>query len=179
MAVSNVTIARPYAEAGFALARDRQAVAAWADMLAFAAAVVDDPRIAALIGNPQVTKERLGEMLLDIGGDRIPAEGRNFLLLLVENGRLEVLPEIRDLFDELRREHEGVLEVEVTSAYPMDEGQLAQLRRKLEAKYGRKVQATVGVDPELIGGVRVKVGDEVLDASVRGKLQGMATALAR
>jgi F-type H+-transporting ATPase subunit delta len=117
--------------------------------------------------------------VLGVCGDKLSTDGGNFLLLLVENGRLGVLPEIRDLFEELRREHEGVLEVEVTSAFPMDEAQLAQLRQKLQAKYGRQVQASVSVEPELIGGVRVKIGDEVLDASVRGKLQGMASALAR
>lgn len=179
MAVSNVTIARPYAEAAFRLARDKHAVAAWSEMLALAASVAADPRIASLTGNPQVSREQLGKIVLGVCGDKVSADGRNFLLLLVENGRLGVLPEIRELFEDLRREHEGVLEVEVTSAYPMDDSQLAQLRQKLQAKYGRQVQASVSVDPELIGGVRVKIGDEVLDASVRGKLQGMASALAR
>lgn len=173
------TIARPYAEAVFKLARDANALPAWSDMLALAAAVAAEPRIKDLAGNPLVTRRQLADIFLGIGGERLTGEVRNFIQVLVENDRLTLLPEIRDMFEELRRQHEGVLEVAVESAFPLDEAQRAELVRRLQAKYGRAVSATVTVAPELIGGVRVHVGDQVLDASVRARLDAMQASLAR
>ncbi|PZP64553.1 MAG: F0F1 ATP synthase subunit delta [Azospira oryzae] len=173
-----ITIARPYAEAVFKLASEERTLAQWSEMLALACAVAENPRVLALVGNPLVTRKQLGELFLGICGERLSGGARNFILVLIENGRLGLLPQIRELFEELRRQHEGVLEVEIESAYELDEAQRAALVQKLRAKYGREVSARVKVVPELIGGVRIHVGDEVMDASVRGKLDAMAAALA-
>jgi F-type H+-transporting ATPase subunit delta len=99
--------------------------------------------------------------------------------VLVANGRLQLVGEIRAMFDELKREHEGVLEATVVSALPVTDEQVKPLLAALEKKFGRKVTAQVEVDPELIGGARIVVGDKVIDATVRGRLDAMAAALAR
>jgi F-type H+-transporting ATPase subunit delta len=171
------TIARPYAEAVYRLARGNNTLPAWSEMLQLAAAIAADESIRAIIGNPKVPARRLGELLLQIGGDKFDEEGRNFLLLLAENGRIEILPEISELFDQLKTQYEGVLGAEIISAFPMSDEQLKKLVADLETRFKRKIEATVSIDPELIGGVKVEIGDEVLDASVRGKLEAMAIAL--
>lgn len=171
------TIARPYAEAVFKLAKAKDDLAAWSNMLQFAATIAVDERLRALVGNPKISARRLGEMFLDICSEKLNEEGRNFILLLAENGRLQILPEISELFEQLKADHEGVLDAKITSAFEMSDAQLAELVADLEVKFKRKIEATVSVDPELIGGVKVEIGDEVLDASVRGKLEAMAVAL--
>ncbi|MCH6585039.1 MAG: ATP synthase F1 subunit delta [Proteobacteria bacterium] len=100
-----------------------------------------------------------------------------FILLLVENKRVEVLPQVSDLFEQLKAQHEGVLEAKVSSAFAMTNLQLKDLVVGLESKFKRKIEAKVNVNPELIGGVKVEIGDEVFDASVRGKLEAMSVAL--
>jgi F-type H+-transporting ATPase subunit delta len=171
------TIARPYAEAVFGLAKANESLPAWSDMLQLAATIAADPQIRALIGNPKVPARRLGELILDIGANRFNDAGRNFILLLAENGRVEVLSQVSELFEQLKTEHEGVLDAKIASAFAMSDEQLKSLVADLEAKFKHKIEARVSIDPELIGGVKVEIGDEVLDASVRGKLEAMAVAL--
>lgn len=174
-----VTIARPYAEAAFKLALEGGRLAQWADMIALLEGVVRDEQVAARIGDPNIDEHALEAALLGALGDRLDGQGRNLVQVLVANGRLELVPQIRALFDELKREHEGVLEATVISALPVTDDQVKQLVAALEAKFGRKVTAQVAVDPELIGGARIVVGDKVIDATVRGRLDAMAAALAR
>lgn len=171
------TIARPYAEAVFRLAKAKDELSAWSGKLQLAAAVAADDRIRTLIGNPKVPARRLGELVLDICGSNLDDEGRNFILLLAENGRIEILPEVSELFEQFKAHHEGVLDAKIVSAFEMSDAQLRDLVTNLEAKFKRKIEAHVTIDPELIGGVKVEIGDEVLDASVRGKLEAMAVAL--
>jgi len=111
--------------------------------------------------------------------DKLGTEAGNFIKLLIENGRISVLPEVVTQFEALKASAGGVLDATVTSAFSMSETQLAELSARLESRFKRKINASVTVDPALIGGVIVAVGDEVYDASVRGKLQGMAYALSR
>ncbi len=171
------TVARPYAEAVFKLARAGNTLPAWSDMLRLTATVAGDERIRTLIGNPKIPARRLGELLLSICNGKLNSEGRNFILLLVENHRVEILPQVSELFEQLKAQHEGVLEANIASAFAMSDVQLKDLVLNLEAKFKRKIEAKVSVNPELIGGVKVEIGDEVLDASVRGKLEAMAIAL--
>jgi F-type H+-transporting ATPase subunit delta len=171
------TIARPYAEAVFKLAKTSGSLPVWSEMLQLLAAIAMDEQIKVLIGNPKVPPKRLGELLLGICGDKLTDEGRNFVLLLAENGRIEVLPEVSEMFEQLKTRHDGVLDAKVTSAFAMSDAQLKDLVTDLEARFKRKIEAKVSIDPELIGGVKVEVGDEVLDASVRAKLEAMAVAL--
>ena len=171
------TIARPYAEAVFKLAKNQNDLARWADTLQLAATVAADENIRSLIGNPKVSSRKLGELFLGICGDRLNEEGRNFILLLAENGRLEILPEVNELYEQLKTRYEGVLDAKVISAFAMSDAQLRDLVADLEIRFKRKIEVEVSVDPDLIGGVIVEIGDEVLDASVRGKLEAMAVAL--
>lgn len=172
-----VTIARPYAEAVFELAKQQKSLPQWSEMLAFAAAVASSPDVRALDGNPRITSRQLSDLLIGIGGDRLNGEARNLIQVLVQNRRLSVLPEIRELFERMKEEHEGQVEALITSALPLSDEQTRRLCDKLAAKYGRKVMARVAVDPALIGGVKVQVGDEVIDGSLRGRVEAMAHML--
>lgn len=171
-----ITIARPYAEAAFELAREREQLDAWQEALVRLAAVAEDPEVKPLVGNPRVDAEQLAQLFIDVGGELDPAQ-QNFVRTLVANERVELLPEIHALFERLKNRHEGVRRAHVASAFPLDDAALAQLMTQLEPRFKCKLDPTLSVDPELIGGVKVTVGDEVIDASVRGKLDAMATAL--
>jgi F-type H+-transporting ATPase subunit delta len=173
-----VTVARPYAEAAFKLAQETGNLAAWSDMLELIEAVVRDPAIASRINDPSVDPQALEGAILGTVGDRVHGHARNLIQVLVQNGRLDLITHIRALYDARRREHEGVLEARIISAMRLSDEQVRQLVETLERKYERKVTAEVEVDPELIGGARIVVGDKVIDATVRGRLDAMAAALA-
>lgn len=174
-----VTVARPYAEAVFRLAKEKGTLAEWSAMLNFLTAVVEDPAMQSCIGDPSVTSVQMEGLIAAIAGSKLDDMGTNFVRELLHNGRLSVLPQISELFEALKAEEGGVLEARVTSAYPMTKAQLADLVKKLEGKFKKKVEASAEVDSDLIGGVKIEVGDDVIDASVRGKLQAMAFALTR
>lgn len=171
-----LTIARPYAEAAFKLAREEAAMPSWSDALARLAAVVASPAAQDLIGNPRFTDNQVAALVADVAGT-LTTEQRNFVELLASNERLSVLAEICEHFEGLRNAHEGILDARVSSAYPLSDAQVAEVVATLEAKYARKVKVSVAVDPDLIGGISIRIGDEVLDTSVRGKLAQLADAL--
>lgn len=172
-----VTIARPYAEAAFRVAEESGNYAGWSEMLELIEAVVRDPNIASRIGDPGVDAQSLESTILGILGARVDGQGRNLVQMLIHNSRLDVVPQLRALYEERRREQEGVVEAKIVSAMPMSDEQVRQLLATLEKKFGRKVTAQVDVDRELIGGARIVVGDKVIDATVRGRLDAMAAAL--
>lgn len=172
-----MTVARPYAEAVFRSAIANNTLSIWSDMLKVLAKVSENERVKRLVNDPVIATKKMEEMLLGVLDDAVNDEGRNLILLLVENNRIGVLPQISTLFEQLKANHEGVLEARITSAFSMDDLQKNNLVANLEQKFKRKIEAKVSVDPELIGGVKVEIGDEVLDTSVRGKLEKMAVAL--
>lgn len=174
-----ITIARPYAEAVFKLAKEQNTLAQWAKMLALLETVVTNPRAIAYISNPNFSAEQIESLLLGICGKKLDGMGRNFVQVLTRNDRLTLLPEIRELFEALKAEQEGVLEVKINSAFPLSKRQEGELVRRLKSRYQRKVVTQLDVEPELIGGVIIAVGDHVLDATVRGRLEAMRTALTR
>jgi F-type H+-transporting ATPase subunit delta len=171
------TIARPYAKAAFEEARDRGRLGPWSQTLRTAAAVVGDSRVESLLGNPHVTPAQLAGLVGEIAGPQLDEEGRNFLRTLADNHRLAVLPEIAALFDELKAEAEGVIDVTVTSAAPLDEAQRGQLAEALERRLRRSVRLQCATDPALIGGAVLRAGDLVIDGSLRGKLERIAYTL--
>jgi F-type H+-transporting ATPase subunit delta len=173
------TIARPYAEAVFRLAKQRNALPAWSDALNLIATVYQDPQMQAAMANPKVTSADIERLLLAICGERIDGVARNLIQLLVHNSRLSVLVEIRELFEQLKLEDEGRLDAKISSAFPMEDAQRNQVVNLLSSRFKRKINATVTVDPDLIGGIKVEVGDKVWDASVRGRLQTMAATLTK
>ncbi|MEY3632161.1 MAG: hypothetical protein RI937_359 [Pseudomonadota bacterium] len=170
------TIARPYAEAAFGLAKAENAFGAWSEALSAMAAVVAAPEMKALIGNPALAPARLAELIAS-AAPGLSKSQKDLLSVLAENERLAALTEISAMYETLRNEAERVLAAEVTSAYPMSDAQVAEITGLLEKKHGKKVKVSVSVDPELIGGVSIAIGDEVMDASVRGKLARMQSAL--
>jgi len=172
------TVARPYAEAAFRIGLEGRNLAQWSGMLELVDAVVGDEQFSKYIGDPNTHEGALEALILGALGERLDGKGRNFVQVLVQNRRLELAPHILSLFEDLRREHEGTVEAKVVSALPITDDQLKPLVAALEAKYGKKVSAQVEVDPELIGGARIVIGDKVIDATVRGRLDAMATALA-
>ena len=177
----NVTLARPYAEAAFQLATGSNALSAWSAALTRLAAITANPEMEVCISNPLLAPEQLTRLCLDVAGAgenaALSVQQQDFVRVLVDNDRLTVLPEIALLFEDLKAGHEGVKHADISSAFALDGTTLKNLVADLERRFSCKVEASVTLDPELIGGVRIAVGDEVIDASVRGKLAAMATAL--
>ncbi len=171
------TIARPYAKAAFEEARDRGRLGPWSQALRTAAAVISDPRVETLLGNPRVTPQELASLVTGITGSQLDEAGRNFVRVLAENRRLAVLPQISALFDESKAEEEGVVDVTVTSAAPLEESQRGKLAAALEHRLKRTVRLQCETDPALIGGAVLRAGDMVIDGSLRGKLERIAYAL--
>lgn len=173
----NVTVARPYAEAAFQLARDENVLAGWAEAIERMVAIAVNPDMSACIDNPRLLAKDVEQLFLGVAGDGLTASQQNFVRVLIDNDRLGVLPEIRDLFLKLKNDFEGSKKALIASAFPIEAATQQQLVTDLERRFACKIQASVTLDPELIGGVRITVGDQVIDASVRGKLAQMATAL--
>ena len=173
------TIARPYAEAVFRLAKQGDTLQAWSDALNLITTIHRDPQMQAAMANPKVTSADIERLLLAICGERIDGVARNLIQLLVHNRRLSVVAEIGALFEQLKLQDEGKLDAKISSAFPMDDAQRNQVVDLLASRFKRKINATVTVDPDLIGGIKVEVGDKVWDASVRGRLQSMAVTLTK
>jgi F-type H+-transporting ATPase subunit delta len=177
MAAELATIARPYAEAAFGLARDEQALPVWSEMLRFASTIVSDPRVAKALDNPRLDTAAKESLLLSIGGDRFNAQARNFIHVLVEADRVSLLPQIAEMFETLKNDAESTAMATIETAMELPDTQVAELKAALEKRFGRKIETTVVVNPDLIGGARITVGDAVLDGSVQAKLAAMHTQL--
>jgi len=171
------TIARPYAEAVFKLADAQGKLAAWSGVLANIAAVAADERIRAAVGDPTLSAPKIAGLFISVLSGKLSGDAENLVRVLAENGRLDVLAEIRTQYEALRNEREGVVEAEVYTAFDLEDAQLADLVARLEKKTGRKVKASVRVDKDLIAGVKVVLGDKVIDGSARAQLGALENAL--
>jgi F-type H+-transporting ATPase subunit delta len=172
-----LTIARPYARAAFEEARVRQSLVPWSQALQTGAQVVKDPRVETLLGNPRVTPQELAQLVTGIAGPKLGEEGANFVRTLADNRRLAYLPEISELFDTFKDAAEGVADVTVTSAAPLDEGQRQKITAALERRLKRQVRLHCETDPQLIGGAVLRSGDLVIDGSLRTRLERIAYQL--
>ncbi len=169
------TIARPYAEALFkAAASDLDGAAGWLDSLA---AIAGNPQLLQFAEDPKVTAAQVFDVVAGVAGSSLPAQAQNFLRTGIDNGRLAALPEMAAQFRALVNARRGTSDAVIQSAFPIDAAALADVVASLEKRFGRKLHAKVEVDPSLIGGIRVVVGDEVLDTSVRARLEQMKVAL--
>jgi F-type H+-transporting ATPase subunit delta len=169
------TIARPYAEALFkACAADLDGTAGWLDQLA---AVAGNPQLLQFSANPKVPPEQVFELIAGVSKQPLPEAGKNFLRTVIDNGRLATLPEVALQFRALRNARSGAADAVVYSAFPIDDAALAEVGAALERRFGRQLTTRVELDPSLIGGIRAVVGDEVLDTSVKARLEQMKAAL--
>jgi F-type H+-transporting ATPase subunit delta len=170
------TIARPYAEALFRVAKSSK-MDEWSNLVSEMAQVGAHPDVKALAGNPNISDRQVVDTLLALLKSKISKEAKNLIEVLVENDRVSLLPEIGVQFQALKNADQGTANAEIYSAFAMSDAQVADLAAVLRKKFGRKLKPTVTVDDSLIGGVRVVVGDEVYDTSIRAKLQQMHAAL--
>ena len=173
------TVARPYAEATFQTALQRNMLAPVGEGLALVAAIAADEQMRSILTDPKVNAQQKKELFNAIAGDRSEPTVRSLLAVLVDNRRETLIGEIAKQFDELKHEHERVLRAHITSAQPLSDAQRQEIVGALERRYGKKIEAEVDVDPELLGGARVQIGDQVIHASVRDALGQMAAALSR
>jgi len=173
------TVARPYAEAAFEAALDRKSLGSTAESLQLLAAIARNEQMRFVLSDPRVSAAKKKELFADVTGGKLDDVTRNLLGVLVDNHRELLLGEIEEQFEALKRDHERVVKARITSAQPLSDQQRADIVGALEKRYGKKVEAEVDVDPQLLGGARVQVGDQVIHASVRDALAQMAAALAR
>jgi F-type H+-transporting ATPase subunit delta len=171
------TLARPYAEAVFRLAQGDGDLAGWSGRLAALSTIAADPQMVRLIADPAVDAAQAAALIVEVAGAGLGERATNFVQVLAENDRLALLPEIAARFEALRAEAEGTLEATITSAQPLTPPQVDELVGALKAKFQRAVTARVAVDPDLIGGAVIAIGDQVMDGSVKGRLERMAFAL--
>ena len=171
------TIARPYARAAFAEARAEKRLGPWLDALNVGTTVVQDARVQNLLGDPHVTPAQLAQLVIDIAGATLEQHGKNFVQTLAENRRLGYLPEIATIFGELKDAEEGIVDVTVTSAAPLDQQQQLTLSEALARKLKRQVRLHCEIDKTLIGGAVLRAGDLVIDGSLRTRLDRIATEL--
>lgn len=177
MAIDNQTIARPYAKAAFQYAEAQNALAHWSQSLAVAALITEDAQMASLLNNPLLDPEQILDVYFDIAKESFSQHEKNFLSLLAQNKRLQVLPEILLIFNTLRAEKERTVDVEVLSVTPLSEPQMQRLSVSLKDRLQRDVSLHCVVDEQLIGGAIIRAGDFVIDGSVRGKLNRMSSEI--
>jgi F-type H+-transporting ATPase subunit delta len=170
-----LTLARPYARAAFAIAREAGAAAQWFDAFGFAARVAADPRVQSLLGHPQLGR---GDAVMLLSPEGASEAFGNFLSVLAENRRLALLPEIAGLFEELRAEAERIVKAKVTSATTLPATELDSIKAALKRRFGRDVEIETAVDESLIGGAVIDAGDVVIDGSLKSKLARLQSALA-
>ncbi len=171
----NLTLARPYARAAFALARDAGRTEPWSQALAFAARVAADPQVSALLGHPLLSAADAAGLVAIDGADEAV---QRFLALLADNRRLALLPEIAGLYEELRADADRVVKAKVTSASDLPAAELESIKAALVKRFGRQVEVETAVDASLIGGAVIDAGDVVIDGSLKGKLARLQNALA-
>ncbi len=171
------TVARPYAAAAWKHAEDQGEQVLWSEMLEFMASVVSDDAMSAIVSDPRVDTDTLSALMLQVCGDRINDIAGAFVRLLVENGKLSLMPEVNDVYKELRVESGGAIHASLTAAYPVntefEQAIAAAMRRRLY----REVTFTTKIDKALLGGVIIRIGDMVIDASVRGQVEALAADL--
>lgn len=176
--MANGILARPYARATFTLAREAGDLAGWSERLALLAAVAGDARVAERLRAPRLTRAERGRLILDICGEHLDEGARNLVRLLAENGRLPLLAEIAAQFEALRAQAEGRLDAHVTSARELTQSQQDAIAESLRRRLEREIRLHCEVDESLIGGAVIRAGDLVIDGSLKGRLQRLASRLA-
>lgn len=173
----SITIARPYAKAAFQAAKDSQTLTEWSEMLGYISAVAVDENMESVLDNPALTSEQKAQFFIDVCGEKLTSEVKNFIFVLSENNRLGLVSDIAELFEIYRAQLERSLDVSIESAFELSDVQSEKLAQALSKKLDRKVVIASTVNQELIGGVIIRANDLVIDASVRGKIAKLAEAI--
>ena len=168
------TIARPYAEAAFALARDGGALPKWAETMGLLAAVVVDPKVTGAVDNPKLSPAQKQSLFTTVLGDKLDAGTTQFVKVLLEADRVKLLPQINEHFQALKRDNDNVARATIVSAFPLTDQQRDELKGALAKRFGRQIETVEEVDAGLLGGARIIVGDQVIDRSVVGQLNKMS-----
>jgi len=171
------TLARPYAKAAFEFAQTADNLSAWSEMLSFCALAITDENLSEYLDNPGLTREQVADVMLQVAEGKLDEHGQNFVRLLSDNKRLDLLPAIARLFEENKAKYEKTVDVDITSAVEMSESQLNKVSERLSDQLGRKVNINSETDASLIGGMLIRAGDMVIDASVKGKLNELSDTL--
>ncbi len=172
-----LTIARPYALAAFEFAQERNELGMWSDALNLLGVIIADQEMRRVVRDPRVPEDTLIGLINEIGGAHFTPFVQNFVKMLVTVERIDIAPEIAQLFGQHRAKAEGSLAIEVTAAYPLDDAEQNKIAQAIKADTGREIEVNCLVDPDLIGGAVVRAGDTVVDLSVRGRLQSLAADL--
>lgn len=173
------TLARPYANAVFDVAKSDGELDRWSRMLALLGAAAENETVQILLSTPEVEEAQKAHRLAEICGPELNDRGRRFVQVLAGNKRLPLLPEIQAQFEALRAEEQATLDVTVTSAYPLSEQELERLKSALSSRFDREVSMVSDVDASLIGGAIIRAGDTVIDGSLKGKLDKLAETIQR
>ena len=175
---NRTTLARPYARAAYAAANNLGQVAEWSQALQVAAAASENDVVQSMIGNPRFTSQAVVDRLMEIGGTYFSDSFGHLLSALAHYDRLALLPDIYEQFEDHRREAQAVVYVHITSAEPVSDEQSQALSDRLKKRFGRAIELDVDVDSALIGGAIIRAGDEVIDGSVRGRLERLGREIA-
>lgn len=174
---NNTTVARPYAQAVFEHAEQAGDMDKWSALLKRLSLIVQDKQMRQLIGNPKVSDDQLLDILKYLMGGKLNKEGNNFIRILIQADRLVYVPFISDLFEKLRDEAEGRIEIKVHTAFGLDKKQESKISEAMGKRLGKKVTVSSVVDESLIGGIVIRAGDSVIDASLRGRLLALKNSL--
>ncbi len=175
--LEKTTIARPYAQAVFELAQESGTVAEWSSTLDLLKRIVADPQMRVLFNNPKVSDQQLQDLVIGIAGEALSAHARNFVKILVAASRLQYAKQVAELFEGMRAEAEGTVDVEVSAAYELDQAQQDTIAKGISERLGKKVSISANIDESLIGGAIIRAGDSVIDASIRGRLTKLGNDL--
>lgn len=173
------TLARPYAEAVFQMAKAKNQLQPWSEQLHLLGGIGANQDVISLASNPEIDRQDIADLVIGSAGKKLNKDGANLVHLLLENGRLTLLPEISELFDIYKAEHEGSIEAEVISAYELAKDQIKNISDALKKKLGREVKIVSHIDKSLVGGVVIRAGDLVIDGSVTGYLQELSSQINR
>jgi F-type H+-transporting ATPase subunit delta len=173
----NITIARPYARAVFEQAREEGNLEQWSDLLGILRSIVQDPQMRMILSSPKVSHEQLLDLVSGIAGGRLTQSGTNFIKVLIRANRLRYVSYILELFEKRRAEAEGRMDIKVISAYELDKDQANRVSEVMGRRLGKKVKILSVVDKTLIGGMVIRAGDSVIDASIRGRLNELQNSL--
>lgn len=177
--IEKATIARPYAEAAFSQALDEGTLADWAVFVGNLKMIISDENMRQVIYNPKLSDQQLADLIIELCGEAISQTQQNFVKILVDAERIALAPEIAGLFEQSKAAAEGMSEVDVISAFALDDGQLNTISDAISKRLGKKIDINASEDKDLIGGVVIRAGDAVIDASVKGRLKELTNLFAQ